>query len=99
MAEKMTLMTLTSPAFVAGETISVVNTCDGNNLSPFLALHDPPASARSFALIMDDPDAPRGTFTHWVLFDIPPETREFPCNDHEIGIAGRNDFESNEYRG
>jgi Raf kinase inhibitor-like YbhB/YbcL family protein len=53
---------------------------------------DAPATAKSFALIMDDPDAPVGTFTHWVLFDIPAERSSLAEGEHMIGLAGKNDF-------
>jgi hypothetical protein len=63
--------TLTSLAFLEGETIPRQYTCDGDDLAPPLAWSDPPEGTRGFALVMDDPDAPNGTFTHWVLYDIP----------------------------
>src|SRR5437016_3624528 len=75
-ASSMTF-TLTSPSFVEGEAIPVKHTCDGANQSPALRWEGAP-DARSFALIVDDPDAPGGTFTHWVLFDIPGALRELP---------------------
>jgi len=53
----------------------------------------------SFALIVEDPDAPNGTFTHWVLFDIPGETRELPEGVSGIGVGGRNDFQHDHYGG
>lgn len=63
--------TLTSPAFVDGNAVPTRFTCDGNDAPPPLLVSDPPAGTRSFALIMDDPDAPKGTFTHWLAYDIP----------------------------
>ena len=63
--------TLTSPAFTDGGTIPRRFTCDGSDAPPTLVVSDPPPGTRSFALIMDDPDAPRGTFTHWLACDIP----------------------------
>ncbi|MGC9158829.1 MAG: YbhB/YbcL family Raf kinase inhibitor-like protein [Terracidiphilus sp.] len=53
-------------------------TCDGEDLSPPLAWTDPPAGTQSFALIVTDPDAPGGTFVHWVLYDLPAEARSLP---------------------
>ena len=50
-------------------------------------------------LIMDDPDATRRTITHWLVYDIPDYVRELPCNDDEIGIPGRNDFQCTGYSG
>lgn len=62
---------LTSPAFAEGADIPRQFTCDGQDVAPELTVSDPPAGTRSFALIMDDPDAPHGTFTHWLAYDIP----------------------------
>jgi Raf kinase inhibitor-like YbhB/YbcL family protein len=92
-------LTLTSSAFKEGAPIPRVHTCDGSDVSPFLAWHDPPAGAKSFVLIVDDPDAPRGVFTHWVLFDLPADAPELPSGDKEIGLAGRNDFQKDGYGG
>ena len=63
--------TLTSSAFDDGEIIPVQYTCDGDNRVPPLAWHGAPEGTRSFAVIVDDPDAPGGTFTHWLVYDIP----------------------------
>lgn len=95
MADKMTL---TSPAFDTGESIPIKHTCDGDDLSPPLAWHGVPAGTKSLALICDDPDAPRGTWSHWVLYDIPPDRAELPEGvppDGALGwggLQGRNDF-------
>jgi Raf kinase inhibitor-like YbhB/YbcL family protein len=62
---------VTSTAFKDGATIPQEFTADGRNVSPPLAWGEPPAGAQGFALICEDPDAPRGTWTHWVLFDLP----------------------------
>ncbi len=67
---------LTSPAFNHGSQIPSKYTCDGDDISPHLVIHGIPSRAKSLALVMDDPDAPGGTFVHWVLWDIPPETKE-----------------------
>ncbi len=67
---------LTSPAFRDGDTIPKKYTADGDDVSPPLKWAEPPAGTRSFALICDDPDAPRGTWYHWVLFDLPAGERE-----------------------
>ena len=63
--------TLTTPAFKDGEFVPKQFTCDGADAAPKLEVSDPPGGTRSFALIMDDPDAPKGTFTHWLAYDIP----------------------------
>lgn len=75
-----TPLMITSPAFVEGEPIPIKFSCDGEDISPALAWTDPPEGTLSFALIMDDPDAPGGTWVHWVLYNIPPETRMLPEN-------------------
>jgi Raf kinase inhibitor-like YbhB/YbcL family protein len=67
---------LTSPAFAHGEKIPVRFTCEGDDISPPLQWSGAPIETRSYALIMDDPDAPRGTWLHWVLFNLPGETVE-----------------------
>jgi Raf kinase inhibitor-like YbhB/YbcL family protein len=72
------LLALTSDAFPANGTMPVQYTCDGQGESPSLAWRNVPAGTRSFALIFEDPDAPAGTYTHWVLYNIPGEQRELP---------------------
>jgi Raf kinase inhibitor-like YbhB/YbcL family protein len=65
-------MKLTSSAFTEGGMIPKKYTCDGDDASPPLAWRDAPVGAKSLALICDDPDAPVGTWVHWVLFNLPP---------------------------
>jgi len=67
---------LSSPAFANGESIPTVYTCSGDRISPALAWTEPPAGTKSFALIMDDPDA--GGYVHWVIYNIPAENRGLP---------------------
>lgn len=67
-----------SPVFAEGENIPKKYTCEGPDLSVPLTWTDPPAGTKSFALIADDPDAPMGTWVHWVLYDIPAEVRQLP---------------------
>ena len=69
---------LTSNAFKWGERIPARYTCDGEDISPPLSWESIPEAARSIALIADDPDAPVGTFVHWVLYDLPADVRELP---------------------
>ncbi|HMQ56313.1 MAG TPA: YbhB/YbcL family Raf kinase inhibitor-like protein [Anaerolineae bacterium] len=69
---------LTSPAFKPGGRIPEKFTCDGDDIAPPLIWRDPPAKTQSFALIMDDPDAPRGTWVHWLLFNLPAGSHELP---------------------
>ena len=64
-----------SPAFKEGATIPVRFTCKGENVSPQLAWTNPPAGTRSFVLIVEDPDAPAGVWTHWVVYNLPAQTR------------------------
>lgn len=73
-------ITLTSEAFRDGGTIPDRYGCDGQGMSPPLRWEGVPAGTKSLALICDDPDAPRGTFTHWVLYNLPPETKRLPEN-------------------
>ncbi len=81
---------LTSPAFADGGPIPVQYTCDGAALSPPLAWTDAPDCTQSFTLVVHDPDAPRGEFTHWLLFDIPASAAHIPEGDGEIGTPGTN---------
>jgi len=87
-----------SKAFSAGETIPKKFTCDGPDVSPKLNWNEPPAKTQGFALIMDDPDAPVGTWVHWVLFDLPADTRELAegvAKQDQLANGarqGRNDF-------
>ena len=71
-------ITLTSPAFEQGGRIPTMYTCDGSDISPPLAWTPGPAGTKSFALICDDPDAPKGTWVHWVLFNISPDLTALP---------------------
>jgi len=71
-------MELTSTAFAQGEPIPRKYTCDGEDISPPLRWSDPPQGTQSFALIADDPDAPMGTWVHWVLYNLPAEARTLP---------------------
>ncbi|HZR18827.1 MAG TPA: YbhB/YbcL family Raf kinase inhibitor-like protein [Verrucomicrobiae bacterium] len=71
-------MQLTSTAFGEGQSIPSKYTCDGENVSPPLSWNGLPQGTKSLALIADDPDAPSGTWVHWVLYDLPPTTTELP---------------------
>jgi hypothetical protein len=89
---------ISSAAFSAGETIPKKFTCDGPDVSPKLTWNDSPANTQSFALIMDDPDAPAGTWVHWVLYDLPADTKELSegvAKQEQLPSGarqGRNDF-------
>jgi Raf kinase inhibitor-like YbhB/YbcL family protein len=91
--------TLTSPEFTNGSMIPTRFSCDGDNISPELKWIHPPEGTQSFALIVDDPDAPDGTFTHWIMFDIPGEAVLIPENVPKMGKGGRNDFQHTGYGG
>lgn len=83
---------VTSPAFEDGGMIPKKFTCDGQDISPPLHIDGVPSEARSLTLIADDPDAPSGTWVHWVLYDLPPNTTELPENtpvDEEIQNGAR----------
>jgi Raf kinase inhibitor-like YbhB/YbcL family protein len=89
---------ISSSGFSTGEMIPKKFTCEGPDVSPNLTWNDPPANTKSIALIMDDPDAPVGTWVHWVLYDLPPETRELAegvAKQEQLSNGarqGRNDF-------
>jgi len=89
---------LSSSSFQAGGKIPRQYTCDGADSSPQLSWPALPAGTKSLALIMSDPDAPGGTFIHWVLYDIPAVTRELPVGVPKQGQLsdacrqGKNDF-------
>jgi Raf kinase inhibitor-like YbhB/YbcL family protein len=98
--EEMSLQ-LTSDAFANGQSIPAKYTCIGKNLSPALAWNEPPASTQSFALIVDDPDAPMGTWVHWVMFNIPASMRSLKeafTADNPIAI-GKNSSSHLSYDG
>lgn len=98
-------MDLKSSAFQKGADIPRKYTCDGTDLSPPLTWESPPSGSKSFALIVDDPDAPVGTWVHWVLYDLPQETKELsegvPASDTLPNGAkqGVNDFRKIGYGG
>lgn len=98
-------MQLTTQVFAPGHDIPSEITCDGANTSPALAWSDPPDGTRSFALIADDPDAPAGTWVHWVLYDLPADERALPSDVPPDGNLpsgarqGRNDFKRIGYGG
>lgn len=71
---------LKSDSFSDGGMIPAKYTCDGANISPQLSWDNAPKDTKSFVLICEDPDAPMGTFTHWILYDIPADVHELPEN-------------------
>lgn len=78
---------LKSDAFANGQSIPAKYACTGKNISPALTWSDPPAGTQSFALIVDDPDAPMGTWVHWVLYNIKPDRRSLP---EDLPMTGKN---------
>src|SRR5712692_6995789 len=96
---------LTSTAFKDGTAIPVKHTCDGADVSPPLAWSGAPSGAAAFALIMDDPDAPAGTWVHWVLYDLPARSSALAENVAKTetlkdgAVQGRNDFRNTGYGG
>jgi Raf kinase inhibitor-like YbhB/YbcL family protein len=88
--------TVTSPAFADGQPVPKEFTCDGNDAPPAMTVADPPQGTKSFAVIVDDPDAPKGTFTHWLAYDVPTDGNTLR------GTAGKtlkNDFGRKGYGG
>lgn len=91
-------MRLTSTAFAEGATIPAEHTCDGEDVSPPLQIDGIPETTETLVLIVDDPDAPAGTWDHWVAFDIAPAP-EIPRDVGALGIAGVNSFGTTGYGG
>lgn len=91
-------LSLSSPVFQESEKILVKYTCDGQDISPPLMWGDPPSGTQALALTMDDPDAPGGVFTHWVIFNLPVDSRELPeavPRDNQLenkALQGMTDF-------
>jgi Raf kinase inhibitor-like YbhB/YbcL family protein len=83
----MALM-ITSPAFKQGEVIPTKYTRDGENISPPLEWHDAPPETRSFVLLVEDPDAPSGTFRHWAMYNIPAGDSGLPEGASNQGRGG-----------
>lgn len=99
--------TLGSPSFREGDTIPARHARSGTDLSPALVWSDPPGQTRAFALVVQDPDAPGGTFTHWLIFNLPPTARSLPegvpkalhLSQPVTAKQGRNDYGAAGYGG
>lgn len=91
------LLDVSSPAFKDGEKIPLQYSCDGENINPPLDIENIPEQAKCLALIVDDPDAPRGTWVHWVVWNIP--VTHHITEDKVHGIEGLNDFKQQNYGG
>jgi Raf kinase inhibitor-like YbhB/YbcL family protein len=99
-AADMSTLTITSPAFKHNQLIPTKHTCDGADVNPPLVIENVPPEAKSLALIMDDPDAPAGTWVHWLIWNIDPRTREIRENSVPSGaMQGVNDFRKRDYGG
>lgn len=93
-------MNITSEAFEHGSSIPVDYTCDGENVNPPLQFGDVPDEAKSLALIMDDPDAPTGLFTHWLVWNMAPDIGKIAeRSTPATGLQGTNDFKESGYGG
>jgi len=98
-------LSMKSPAFADGDPIPKKHSCQGEDVSPALTWDGIPAEAKSIALIVDDPDAPGGTWVHWLAYNIPPSTQGLPeaVPGRKVGEdgmkQGRNDFGRISYGG
>src|SRR3989344_8123960 len=91
-------MIIESTAFKNGGEISSKYTCDGEAINPPLSIKDVPRGAKSLALIVDDPDAPAGTWDHWVLWNIPPEVKKIAEGSTPMSaVVGQNSWPANAY--
>lgn len=93
----ISFLKVTSPAFQQGEKIPAKYTCDGENVNPELIIENIPAGTKSLVLVVEDPNAPTGTWVHWVLFNIPPTNN---IKENSVpGDEGMNDFKKTTYGG
>lgn len=91
------LLIITSPAFLQDQYIPSQYTCDGADINPPLQIKGIPPAAKHLAIIVDDPDAPRGTWVHWVAWNLP--VAETIPEHTQLGAEGRNDFGKHQYNG
>lgn len=97
---KMSGLKMTSPVFENNGNIPAKYTCDGKDVNPPLLIENVPANTKSLALIVDDPDAPRGTWVHWVVWNIDPQTGEIKEDSvPKNAKQGMNDFRKKDYGG
>lgn len=93
-------ISVTTPAFQPSGDIPAKFTCNGANLNPELKINGVPNEAKALVLIVDDPDAPRGLFTHWIVWNIDPKTTDIGENSEPAaGVQGTNDFGRRNYGG
>jgi Raf kinase inhibitor-like YbhB/YbcL family protein len=91
-------LSLGSNSFKHNELIPTLYTCEGENINPSLKIKELPEGVEYLALIVDDPDAPKGTFTHWVVWNIPP-SHLIDENSLTGGMEGLNDYNKHTYMG
>ena len=92
-------MKITSSTFQEGGNIPPKFTCNGGDSSPPLQIAEIPSGAKSLALVVDDPDAPSGLFTHWIVWNIAPQTNAIAEGSAPQGVQGTNDFGKSGYGG
>ena len=92
-------MKITSSAFQEGGNIPPKFTCDAGDSSPPLRIAEIPSDAKTLALVVDDPDAPSGLFTHWIVWNISPQTNTIAEGSAAQGVQGTNDFGKSGYGG
>ncbi|HVL47261.1 MAG TPA: YbhB/YbcL family Raf kinase inhibitor-like protein [Candidatus Thermoplasmatota archaeon] len=100
--EALKSLTPRSPAFAAGGPIPPRHTCEGDDVAPAIEFGPRPVGTCAVALLVDDPDAPRGAFTHWVAWNLPADLDALPEGADVTalgGLEGRNDFADVGYRG
>jgi len=89
--EPVNTMTISTPAFAQGEPMPVRFAYKGQNISPEVRIANVPATARSLVLIVDDPDAPMGLWTHWLVWNLPADTTSIPEGKVPVGtVQGKN---------
>jgi Raf kinase inhibitor-like YbhB/YbcL family protein len=99
LAAETARLKITSSAFQQGGNIPPKFTCTGSDTSPPLQIAGVPSEAKSLVLIADDPDAPGGVFTHWLIWNIPPRISSIPESSAPKGVHGTNDFGKPDYKG
>src|SRR5262252_566021 len=101
MSQTFMAFQLFSTSFAESGWIPALHTCQGADISPSLEWNGQPAETRSFALVLEDPDAPGGAWTHWLLWDIPAKVHNLAqgVKPGTLGISGRNDFQRPGYGG
>jgi len=99
-APKTGELKIISPVFEGNGNLPLRYTCDGQNINPPLMIEGVPERARSLVLILDDQDAPRGSFVHWIVWNIDPGIKDIKENSVPSGaVEGTNDFKKRKYGG